>query len=314
MKVACLFTLVVSVLVCLLPVTPAQAQRDRVFVASYGSDSNPCTFGSPCKTFQQAVNVVAAGGEVTAIDSAGFGTIVITRAVTITSPNGVEAGIAAPAGGNAIVVEAQPSDVVSLNGLTLDGYGNASYGIQFNSGGALNVQNSVIRNFIGDGIAFFPAASSQLSVSNSLITNNSNDGIVVQLNSSSTVNAILDYVDLEQNENSGLEIYNNVDAGQIINLTVSDSVAASNGYGIYCAVVPQEPTSVMVRNSTLANNVNDGLATVSSGCQMWVTRSTIVGNGTGLLTNNGGTITSFSDNNVIGNGTDGTPTGTATYE
>src|SRR5215472_14476239 len=38
---------------------------------SYGDDANPCTFGSPCKTFQQAVNVVAAGGEVTAI-SAGF--------------------------------------------------------------------------------------------------------------------------------------------------------------------------------------------------------------------------------------------------
>jgi len=43
-----------------------------VFVASYGNDANPCTFGSPCKTFQQAVNVVDAGGEVTAIDSAAL--------------------------------------------------------------------------------------------------------------------------------------------------------------------------------------------------------------------------------------------------
>src|SRR3974390_3082983 len=78
---------------CSLFTAPAQAQRARTFVASYGNDSNPCTFGSPCKTFQQAVNVVAAGGEVTAIDSAGFGPINITKAVTITSPDGVEAGI-----------------------------------------------------------------------------------------------------------------------------------------------------------------------------------------------------------------------------
>src|SRR5580658_4239465 len=96
-KIASLLTLLVSVLVCLLPAAPAHAQRDRVFVASYGSDSNPCTFGSPCKTFQNAVNVVAVGGEVTAIDSAGFGPINITKSVTITSPAGVEAGIAAAA-------------------------------------------------------------------------------------------------------------------------------------------------------------------------------------------------------------------------
>src|SRR5580658_3587789 len=100
-KIASLLTLLVTVLVCLLPAAPAQAERDRVFVASYGSDSNPCTFGSPCKTFQNAVNVVAAGGEVTAIDSAGFGPINITEAVTITSPPGVEAGIATPLNGSA---------------------------------------------------------------------------------------------------------------------------------------------------------------------------------------------------------------------
>jgi hypothetical protein len=91
------------------------AARDRTFVGSYGNDANPCTFGSPCKTFQQAVNVVAAGGEVTAIDSAGFGSINITKAVSITSPDGVEAGIVPAAGGNAITVSAEqatPSDCV----------------------------------------------------------------------------------------------------------------------------------------------------------------------------------------------------------
>src|SRR5262252_8898131 len=93
--------LLAAALTCSLHVVPAHA-RARVFVASYGNDANPCTFGSPCKTFQQAVNVVDAGGEVTAIDSAGFGPIAITKAVTITSPAGVEASIAVPAGGTAV--------------------------------------------------------------------------------------------------------------------------------------------------------------------------------------------------------------------
>src|SRR5215472_2533290 len=97
--------------------------RARVFVASYGNDANPCTFGSPCKTFQQAVNVVDAGGEVTAIDSAGFGPISINKSVTITSPAGVEAGIAAPAPGAAAITitTAAINQIITLSGLTLDG-------------------------------------------------------------------------------------------------------------------------------------------------------------------------------------------------
>ena len=100
MHTAIPLTVLATALACSLTTTPANA-RARVFVASYGSDSNPCTFGSPCKTFQHAHDVVDAGGEVTAIDSAGFGPINITKAVTITSPDGVEAGIVPPVNGKA---------------------------------------------------------------------------------------------------------------------------------------------------------------------------------------------------------------------
>src|SRR5215470_8063674 len=103
--------LLAAALACPLAPTPADA-RARVFVASYGNDSNPCTFGSPCKTFQQAVNVVDDDGEVTAIDSAGFGPINITRSVTITSPGGVEAGIVPTSGGDAIDINAQANDSI----------------------------------------------------------------------------------------------------------------------------------------------------------------------------------------------------------
>src|SRR5215471_8524837 len=120
MRIAIPLTVLATALACSLATAPANA-RARVFVASYGNDANPCTFGSPCKTFQQAVNVVDPSGEVTAIDSAGFGPITITKSVTITSPDGVEAGIVPPANGNAIAINPNPGDSVTLRGLTIDG-------------------------------------------------------------------------------------------------------------------------------------------------------------------------------------------------
>ena len=60
----------------------AQAQT-RVFVAAQGSDSNPCTFAAPCRTFQHAHDMVAAGGEIDVLDPAGYGAVIITKSISI---------------------------------------------------------------------------------------------------------------------------------------------------------------------------------------------------------------------------------------
>ena len=124
------FAVLAVAFACTLATAPANA-RARVFVASYGNDANPCTFGSPCKTYHVAVNVVDPGGEVTAIDSAGFGPISITKAVTITSPAGVEAGIVPAAGGDGVDINAGASDAVVLRGLTMNGSSGGNNGIVF---------------------------------------------------------------------------------------------------------------------------------------------------------------------------------------
>ena len=113
MRIAIPLTVLATALACLLATAPANA-RARVFVASYGNDSNPCSFGAPCRNFQQAVDVVDPGGEVTAIDSAGFGPISINKSVSITSPSGVEAGIVPVSGGDAITISAGPNDVIPI--------------------------------------------------------------------------------------------------------------------------------------------------------------------------------------------------------
>jgi hypothetical protein len=81
-----------------------------------------------------------------------------------------------------------------LDGIATPG----SIGIQFNSGGSLNVQNSVIRNFDSVGIAFVPNASSSLFVSNTLIadlTNANGTGINIAP-SGGSVTAVITRVDI----------------------------------------------------------------------------------------------------------------------
>jgi hypothetical protein len=71
----------VALLALSLTPSPAQAQPSRAFVAAQGSDSNPCSFTLPCRSFQQAHNTVAAGGEIDVLDPAGYGALTISKAI-----------------------------------------------------------------------------------------------------------------------------------------------------------------------------------------------------------------------------------------
>src|SRR5262245_21007296 len=110
---------------CTLPALTAQAQT-RVFVAAQGSDSNPCTFALPCRTFQHAHDTVAAQGEIDVLDPAGYGALTISKAISIQGHG--FSGLAV-ASGFGIVVNGGVADKVSLRGLLIDGVGLGSIGI-----------------------------------------------------------------------------------------------------------------------------------------------------------------------------------------
>jgi hypothetical protein len=206
--------------------TAHAAARDRVFVASYGSDSNPCTFGSPCKTFQHAHDVVATSGEITAIDSAGFGPIVINKGVTITSPNGVEAGVVATAGGTAITISATEGDAVVLRGLTLAGSNSANYGIVANAAGKIEIVDSVIRDFLQVGINIELSANftTLIHISNTKVMNNANTGLLIDAAASGArAEANLDHLTAIDNNSFGISIGTNVHA------MILDSNVSNNG-------------------------------------------------------------------------------------
>jgi hypothetical protein len=270
-KFAALFTLLAAILTWGLFAPPAHAAaRDRVFVASYGSDSNPCTFGSPCKTFQHAHDVVADSGEVTAIDSAGFGPIIISKGVTITSPNGVEAGIAAAAGNDAITINA-PGASVTLRGLTLEGSNVADNGIVFNSGSSLTVADSVLQNFTNDGIDFQPNAAANLMVERVYAIGNGNIGF------------------LTDGENAPL--------GAVVASTFDDCVASGNSRGFFADGFSNtaQPTVTIV-NCKIANNTDTGI--VSSDSTVFLAQSTVTHNATNgfWIQYSAATIKSFGNN------------------
>src|SRR5690242_7137248 len=149
----------------------------RTYVSGLGSDSNACTADHPCATFQAALALTLAGGEIFVLNSANYGPVTINKAVTITS-EGAVAGILATSG-PAITISAGANDVVNLRGLGIDGANTGTIGIQFTSGKSLTVQKSVIRNFTNSGISFAPNGASTLFVSDTAVTNNGMNGIFV---------------------------------------------------------------------------------------------------------------------------------------
>ena len=185
---------------------PAQAQRARVFVSVTGNDANPCTAGSPCKTFQTAYNAVLAGGEISVLDTGGYGTLTIAKALSIVSPAGVEASIAIPSGGTGITISAGSSDKVSLRGLTLDGQGMAGFGIDFVSGQSLTVEDCIVRNMTIDGLDFFSftSAPQTLTVSNSYFTDNAGSGLVIKTVFTGAVTVSIDKTGFNGNVGNGL--------------------------------------------------------------------------------------------------------------
>jgi hypothetical protein len=309
MRKALPLALLATALTCALFIAPAHAQRARTFVASYGNDVNPCTFGSPCKTFQQAVNVVAAGGEVTAIDSAGFGPITITQAITITSPDGVEAGIVPVSGGAAIIINAGPNDAVVLRGLTLNGSGAGSNGVVFNSGASLTVTNCVVQNFAsdgsnittGNGILIQPTSSQvNFTITNSIFANNDNDGILYFAPSGAAiVNGVVDHVTGTGNFD-GIAVISGT-GGTVTAISNSnfsnngdDGIFVSNGTG---------PLTMSIDTVSAVSNSVTGIA-ASGTPNVLLGRSVITGNGIGVDNTTSNTFFTYKDNRISGNGTD----------
>jgi len=291
----------------LVPV-PAQAQLARTFVSSFGNDANNCDRPTPCRTFQAAHAKTFTNGEVTVLDTGGYGALMITKSISIVNEVG-EASILVSGGAVGIAINAGPADYVNLRGISIQGIGfGGGTGLVFNSGFALTIENCVIRNHTSDGMIFQPEASSSLSMSNTLIADNGAHGIAMGPDSASMgpVKASFSRVEFYNNSRDGIILDGNLGAG-MFNVTVVDSVFNNNLVGAFEVETSTGHATVnlMVVRSVMINNAL-GLSAFGPLTTVRVGQSTITANSTSWAAANGASVQSFGDNNIAGNG-DGDP-------
>ncbi len=280
---------------------PAQAQPTRVWVAGMGNDTGTCPRQAPCKTFSFAHGVVAAGGEITVLDPSGYGTVNITKSVSIVSDNGSGEASVATFSGDAISVNAGPSDVIILRGLVIDGLNSATGGIHFVTGGTLHIENSLIKNVRGSsgvGINFTPNGAADLMVTGTTVINNNGfNGIGIQINptGSGLVRATFNRVTIEQN-NVGIKIDGSSSTGTI-RTTVRDSVVSTNsGMGLWTRSPGGAAATTFVINSSVNQNALVGISADGANAQVAVMASTIIGNMTGISAPSGGQLYTYKNN------------------
>src|SRR5256884_3936940 len=111
----------------------AQAQATRTWVSGVGDDANPCSRTAPCKTFAGAISKTSVNGEIDALDPGGFGTVTITKSITIDgSTTGVAGVLNAGVPGVQINItsETAPHNLhtVILRALNINGAGSGTNG------------------------------------------------------------------------------------------------------------------------------------------------------------------------------------------
>ncbi len=195
----------------------ALAQATRTWVSGVGDDANPCSRTAPCKTFAGAISKTAAGGEINTLDPGAYGTVTITKSITIRSDH-LEAGVLASST-NGITINAGASDRVVLEGLDIEGAGSGGAtglnGIRVLNAGSLLIVRNSIRNFM-TGIDINSGSQLKIAVQDNIIANNSVAGI-------SVAGAGTGHLKLDNNL-----LFSNPAIGLVVNGAGNDAVISNN--------------------------------------------------------------------------------------
>jgi hypothetical protein len=285
---------------------PAQAQATRTWVSGVGDDVNPCSRTAPCKTFAGAISKTAVNGEINCLDPGGFGTVTITKSLTIDC-TGTFGSILNSGGINAVNIPfdnflsaGETRKTVRLRGLAMNGAaGGASTtgvgGVRITGGAGAVGSEVFIEDVVIDGnfasgargINDLRTQGGLLSVSNTTVRNILTFGINVGPNTTGFTKVVLDNV----------RVYNVNDNQFAANVkaTIRRSVFSGNaGIGVFAT-----SSQVHISESTISHNLN-GVFT-AAGATLTLSDVDLVFNDTAV----GGGAVSFGNNRIQGNGSDG---------
>jgi hypothetical protein len=292
MRRIALVALAIGFIAPVLATAPAHAQATRTWVSGVGDDVNPCSRTAPCKTFAGAISKTATAGEISCLDPGGFGTVTITKSMTLNC--GATLGSILAAGVPGITINGAGALVV-LRGLQINGVqGTATpgtIGVRIIAAATVSIEDTVITQFSQQGISDQRTSSNtKLFIRNSVVSNNVDTGIQLIATGSSNRSDIVN--------TSSINNLFGVAAGTSNSVMVRGSVMSGNGTGVEA----DSGASIDVDNSSIANNTTLGVQ--ANGGIIRLSNSDVSFNVTGL----GGSIAAvtYGNNRLLGNGTLGT--------
>jgi hypothetical protein len=261
----------------------ALAQATRTWVSGTGDDANPCSRTAPCKTFAGAISKTAVNGEIDVLDPGGYGTVTITKSMTIDGHGFVASVLGS--GTNGIIINAASSKV-TLRNLSISGVGTGVNGVRILAAKSVRILDTDIFGF-STGVNDIPSADrGRLVIQDSTIYDNSSAGIAVTPTGGATTQARVTVRSTSIDDNGDGIVADGTSARAVLNLlhvAIGDNGSSQGtGFGIH--------------------TINNAGVRIGA--------SEITGNLIGLQADGGSTISSFRDNDVSGNNTDGAPTGT----
>ena len=275
----------------------AQAQATRTWVSGVGDDANPCSRTAPCKTFAGAISKTATGGIISVLDPGGYGTLTITKSITVEGTGTLASSLFSSV--NGFVINAGNTGVVVLRDLLVNGAGTTLGidGVRILNAAEVTLDNVKIDNFSGNGINVVPNVASQLVkvvVRNCQVTNGLRGIQVLPTGVGATVK-----LQVEGSSFSGHQGGSGIDIGGASNVAhVSNSVMTHNATGIQ---VQQASSTAFVE----ASNISFNATGVQAAGPIHLSNCMVVGNTTnGLSASN---VTSYLNSTIVGNTGDNTP-------
>jgi hypothetical protein len=277
---------------------PAHAQATRTFVSGVGNDADPCSRTAPCKTFAGAISKTFINGEINCLDPGGFGTLTVTKSITIDCTGTMGSVLASGTNGFNINIPVNANDpfrTVRLRGLSINGTGASGTigtrtglkGISITQALTVILDDLVISDFSQQGISDTRStAGGKLLIRNSVIRNNTAAGIVVQ--GAAGHNASIENVHSINNA-FGVATAN----GNVV------SIARSVFSGNTTAGVETDAGGSLAMDSALVSGNATGIQNNGS---MVFSNSEISFNTTGIST----ATNSFGNNRIFGNTSAGT--------
>jgi hypothetical protein len=168
-KLRLAFRIVLFVSMMLMLALLTQAQAPRTWISGVGDDANACSRTTPCRTLAGAISKTMTGGEVDVLDSGAAGTVTITKSITIDGTGSLAAILAGS--GDAIKINItdahDTAKAVRLRGLSLNGLGTGTNGINIVAATNVTIEETIVDGFANES----PSVTAQpLSVTRGFAT------------------------------------------------------------------------------------------------------------------------------------------------